>query len=294
MSKYKFNRKVTKKDIIILLLFVIAIIVFFVIKHILFVIENKKYDYVGKDVYLTLEARAATNEKAAYIFNNMESYPKELLIMYYNDEKYLNFVYDYPEKGMANNEIVYSLKELSADVPMLLQYDERWGYKSMGREPGEMIAQGGCLVTSLTMSYIGLTGKTDVNPKELADLFDDNNLLGISGTLAKAVPWFCKQYGLGCTEYVYKENQVPEKEVMTNALSSGHILISAVKDGDFVAGNCHAIVIRKYQNGYFYVNDPASIANSGKSWSYDVIAPQIIQLWDIYYDNTSENLYLNN
>ena len=51
------------------------------------------------------------------------------------------------------------------EFPLLLQWDERWGYGDYGKSN---IAISGCGPTSLAMLIAGLTGKNDTTPYDIA------------------------------------------------------------------------------------------------------------------------------
>ena len=70
------------------------------------------------------------------------------------------------------------------------------------------------------------------------------------------------------------------KKKMTDALEAGHPVILAVGKGDFTTAG-HYIVLTGLENGFFRVNDPNSVANSGKLWSYEQIEDQIRNIWEI-------------
>lgn len=44
----------------------------------------------------------------------------------------------------------------------------------------------------------------------------------------------------------------------------------------------HILVIDSYKNGRFVINDPNSMKNSEKSWSYNSIKDQIANIWLVY------------
>ena len=70
------------------------------------------------------------------------------------------------------------------------------------------------------------------------------------------------------------------KKKMTDALEAGHPVILAMGAGDFPTTG-HYIVLTGLQDGLFRVNDPNSVANSQKLWSYEQIEGQIRNIWEI-------------
>jgi len=51
-----------------------------------------------------------------------------------------------------------------------------------------------------------------------------------------------------------------------------------MREGDFTTTG-HYIVLRGVKDGEFQVNDPNSVVNSEKLWSYEQIEGQIRNLW---------------
>ena len=58
----------------------------------------------------------------------------------------------------------------------------------------------------------------------------------------------------------------------------GLCFICAMREGDFTTTG-HYIVLRGVKDGEFQVNDPNSVVNSEKLWSYEQIEGQIRNLW---------------
>ena len=70
------------------------------------------------------------------------------------------------------------------------------------------------------------------------------------------------------------------KKKMTDALEAGHPVILALGEGDFTTTG-HYIVLTGLKDGQFTVNDPNSILNSQKLWSYEQLEGQIRNIWEI-------------
>ena len=70
-----------------------------------------------------------------------------------------------------------------------------------------------------------------------------------------------------------------EKRIKDN-LEVGNPIICAMGRGDFTATG-HYIVLIGLEDGKFIVNDPNSVENSQKLWSYEQIQGQIRNLWVI-------------
>ena len=68
------------------------------------------------------------------------------------------------------------------------------------------------------------------------------------------------------------------ESIIIDNLKAGNPIICVMGKGDFTSTG-HFIVMRKYENGKIWVNDPNSYENSEKGWEYDRIKSQIKNLW---------------
>jgi len=70
------------------------------------------------------------------------------------------------------------------------------------------------------------------------------------------------------------------KKKMVEALESGCPVILAMGAGDFTTTG-HYIILTGVEDGAFRVNDPNSVINSKKLWTYEEIEHQIRNIWKI-------------
>ena len=82
----------------------------------------------------------------------------------------------------------------------------------------------------------------------------------------------CQEFGVTGTMLGLDEN------AMANTLSYGNPIICSMGPGDFT-DNGHFIVLTGYENGMFHVNDPNSKIRSEKTWSYEELKNQIVNMW---------------
>ena len=78
-----------------------------------------------------------------------------------------DFVRDYPKKKDLTPTIDLSGLAGSETVPLLLQWDERWGYRAYNES---IIGLAGCGPTCLSMATIYLTGDTTKDPLWMCQL----------------------------------------------------------------------------------------------------------------------------
>ena len=67
---------------------------------------------------------------------------------------------------------------------------------------------------------------------------------------------------------------------MVSALEAGNPVILAMGPGDFTTSG-HYIVLTGVEDGAFRVNDPNSVKNSCRLWTYEELEGQIRNIWSI-------------
>lgn len=155
------------------------------------------------------------------------------------------------------------------DIPLYIQWDKRWAYTTYGQE---IVGTAGCGPTCLSMVVVGLTGNTDYNPRYLAKYAIKNDYLDNSMTKWSLMEKGSKDFGLIATG-------IPLiKSSMIKQLEAGNPIIASMRPGDFTTTG-HFIVITKSVDGKFTINDPNSIENSQKQWTFEQLSPQIKAMW---------------
>ncbi|MCI9492252.1 MAG: C39 family peptidase [Lachnospiraceae bacterium] len=188
-----------------------------------------------------------------------------------NEETY-EFVSGYPNRSeYIGKEIDLTGEAQGGEVPLLLQWDQRWGYDSYGQE---MIGLAGCGPTCMAMAYLHLTGDASMNPRAMAEYACENGYYTEAGTSWGFFTAGAAGLGLSGSELPLGETQIK------NALDEGAVVVCSMRPGDFTTTG-HFILLRGYGEGGFYVNDPNSKGNSGKQWSFERLSGQIKNLWRI-------------
>lgn len=214
----------------------------------------------------TEEERLARVKKKA----ETKKYPKDVIELLSKNPETVDFVEDYETK---KDEPV--AKDIGSDyvegqIPKLIQWDERWGYKKYGTS---IVAASGCGPTCLSMVFIKLTGNSAITPATVADygnqlgaLDDENNTLWSFMSEAAA------NWGIQCAEGMLTEEQVQAE------LAAGHPIICSVGPGDFTQIG-HFIVLASYNNGQVEVRDPFNKERTEKTWNYKDIEGQFVEMW---------------
>lgn len=197
-------------------------------------------------------------------------YPQSLIDLLDRNPETEDFVLNYPFRENQD----YDLSAVNWEkVPLLMQWDSRWGYEIYG---SDMIAITGCGPTCLAMVGIYLTGDTETfDPAAVAAFSEKNGYYasgyGSSWTL---ISEGAVKLGLDVTEI-----PLVEKRIRDN-LEVGNPIICAMGPGDFTSSG-HYIVLIGMEDGKYIVNDPNSKEKSEMLWSYEQISGQIRNLWVI-------------
>ena len=155
------------------------------------------------------------------------------------------------------------------EVPLLMQWDGRWGYCKYG---AGLIGWTGCGPTALSMVLLGLTGDGTYNPAYVAKFSEDNGYCVVgNGTSWTLFSEGAEKLGLSSKELPLDEG------TMKRELDAGKPIICIMGKGDFTDSG-HYIVITGYSEKGFSVLDPNRRANC-REWVYDTLAPQIRNLW---------------
>ncbi len=234
-------------------------------------------------IFLLLLARAVTLFVGLYMFpseteeflkeqEGNEAYPEKLLELLDKNEETLEFVKDYPNRKKYMGKTIDLSNEVSAgEVPLLLQWDRRWGYDSYGEG---MIALEGCGPTCLSMAYIFLTGDTEMNPRKMAEFAWEHGYYSPEGTSWSLWTEGASALGLSGEELPLGESNIKQM------LDLGGVVVCSMRPGDFTTTG-HFILIRGYDEKGFFVNDPNRKSNSEKQWDFETLKGQIKNLWGI-------------
>lgn len=211
-------------------------------------------------------------EKLAAINDNPSLYPAELRELVQKNPETLDYVYQYPVLKDVEREIDLSEEAGESGVPLLLQWDTRWGYLSYG---SGMIGYTGCGPTCLSMVAIHLTGNEKYTPALIASYAEEKGYY----TIGSGTAWSLMSDG--CTAFGVRAHDLGVNETdMIARLREGSPIICSVGPGDFTDSG-HYIVITGYNDNGFTVNDPNSRVRSSMTWSYARLSAQINTLW--YY-----------
>lgn len=244
------------KKIVIVLLCVFSIL----IAHIAYNISG---GVSGLREDIGLEIKARSNPKLRTILNNKNQYPDAMIQSLYRNDELIDFVYNYPtRKGHVYTNTIGSVTK--GRYPLLLQYDQRWGYGKYGYN---VIGMNGCGPTSAAMIIAGLTGRNNITPYDVASYAYSHGYYQ-EGTSWSFFTEGMKYYG------IHGRNIPLSYSSMKRELMNNRPLICSMRPGDFTTTG-HLIVIKGMKQGMFIVNDPNSRKRSNRLWSYDTLSKQI-------------------
>lgn len=197
-------------------------------------------------------------------------YPAGVIELLDKNPETVYFVEDYEEK--KDQPYAETIGELPQDgsIPLLLQWDERWGYAPYGTS---IVAVCGCGPTCMAMVAAGMNQDPSITPDKVAAYGTKNGYVDEdNNTYWAFMREGASNWNLSCYEGNLSEKQVKKE------LSAGHPIICSVGPGDFTKIG-HFIVLTGYEDGSVTVNDPFSQTNSDKTWVFKEIKDQIKAMW---------------
>lgn len=166
-----------------------------------------------------------------------------------------------------------------------LQTDPQWknhNYSAKGES--KTIGSSGCGVTVAAMVIATLKDK-NVTPVTTAEWSMAHGYKALNqGTYyTYFVPQF-NQYGIKCKQLnssnLYGKSSSSAHTEALNALKNGNWIIAVMGIGNWTSSG-HFILLYKYENGYVYINDPASTKADRVKNTWDLFAKQVKYMWTI-------------
>ena len=166
-----------------------------------------------------------------------------------------------------------------------LQTDPKWknhNYSAKGER--KTIGSSGCGVTASAMVIATLKDKS-VTPITTAEWSMEHGYKALNqGTYySYFVPQF-SVYGIGCrmlnqTNLYGKPSSAAHTEAL-NALKKGDWVIACMGKGNWTSSG-HFILLYQYENGYVYINDPASTNAARIKNTWTLFSKQVKYMWVI-------------
>lgn len=199
---------------------------------------------------------------------SIQAYPECLIRLLEENPETEEFVLNYPFR--QEMEVDLSNYDLTRGVPLLMQWDPRWGYLEYG---ADMVAVSGSGVMCLAMAGYYVTGDQVFYPDRLTEFARTYELDAPGRSSAEAlISQGGEALGLRVKEVACAERKVAAY------LQAGSPIIALMGSGDFTSSS-QFVVLTAYRDGMLSVNDPGSYVNSGKQWRFEEIKGQIQALW---------------
>ena len=207
--------------------------------------EQGEAEAVGDGLQVQLQELAREEPRARDILAHLEDYPQELLELAVRNPETVDFVADYPqEKDRAPAETVEEAER--GTIPLLLQWDPRWGCAQYGDGP---MALNGC----------GPTGDGTATPYAVAQYAQE------MGYYVDGVGTSWELMSAGGTHFGVTARELPlSQSVMENALAAGEPIICSVGPGDFTTSG-HFIVLAGLEDGKFQQREAVGLRHPGRA-----------------------------
>lgn len=242
---------------------ILVLVIYLIICLVSFIGESIEYQGGAGDVgQIIYDAVRGQEEK--------DEIPEDLMELMEKNPETEEFVLQYPSKKGT-----YSTADLdeylnSAQVPLFLQWDSRWGYYEYG---GNVMGLTGCGPTCLSMVAIHVLQNPELTPIYMANYAQRNGYYadGI-GTSWDFMSQGARALGLNVSEVPLTEG------VVKQYLENGNPIIAIMGPGDFTESG-HFIVFVGVKDGKIIVNDPNSKSRSQQLWEFEDIKYQIKNMW---------------
>lgn len=232
------------------------------------IFRKKKTDDRDK-LYKNIEKEKDKNEKINWIYQNFDNLSDTDINLVGNDTDISEFIYNYHNGIYEFDYYEGESVDFNRKTPFYLQWDNRWAYNKLG---SSVIGFTACGPTSIAMILNRLNPNLNLNPKILSE--DADNFMTNEGIDWSFFTYASNKYGFNIKTVGLDKDQMIE-------ILKDYPLLVSVKSGYFTLGG-HILVIDSYKNGKFIINDPNSIKNSQKTWTFNQLKDDIVNMWLIY------------
>ncbi len=198
-------------------------------------------------------------------------YPDSLIEKLQKYPEAAGYVLAYPFKAGEPDAVDVSGDIVPGEIPLFIQWDERWGYARYG---SDMMGVNACGPTSLAMVCCGLTGEAKWNPLEVARMAERSGYY-IPGTGSS---WALMEDGAQALGLSARVVELSAESVL-DELRAGNPVICSMRPGDFTYTGHFIVLTGVDAQGDVRVNDPNSPSNSGHTWRIERIMPQVKMAW---------------
>ena len=158
----------------------------------------------------------------------------------------------------------------TGEVPFLYQTDPQWASHPYA---GGNVEKNGCGPTCLSMVYVTLTGRDDLDPAAMADFSERGGYVSNGMTTWTLMTDGAAELGL------VSEELPASASVVRDALLAGRPVICSVGPGDFTTTGHFIVLTGLTEDGEVVVHDPNSAERSARPWDLERVVGQCLNLW---------------
>lgn len=161
-------------------------------------------------------------------------------------------------------------------VPLLMQWDWRWGYDWYGGGPAGLT---GCAPTCMTMIGLGLTGDESFTPRDMCAYSESAGFwVPGSGTSWSLVTNAFPNHPIRSAQISTDEGTIRSE------LQAGHPVLINVGIGKFSAVGHFMVLAGLADDGTFILNDPNNLENCSRTWPWSDLSTEVVSAWSFWLD----------
>ena len=234
---------------------------------------------LGSGSTLTVEN---TRDEYEWVKTNMAGrfYPY-VIVHAEGNPNVIHFLYEYGHDFKSPASFHYTDEEKktftdteksgAARVPLIMQWDYRWGFNWYGGGPAGLTA---CAPTCMTMIGLGLTGKETYTVPAMCS-YSEGKGYWVSG---QGTSWSLVTDAFPDDTITCQQTSVDEGSI-ASALNAGNPVLINVGVGKFSAVGHFMVLTGVDKGGKFILNDPNNLENSSKTWTWADLASEIQAAW---------------
>lgn len=247
--------------------------------------EEEMLKILGSHSYLTNELVA---EEYEWVKTNLAgSYMPYVITHAEGNPNVIHFLYERAQGGESPESFEYTDEErqarlpllgddVTALVPLLMQWDWRWGFDWYGGGPAGLTA---CAPTCMAMIGFGLTGDESITPRQMSEYsWNAGYWVSGSGTSWSLVTTAFPDHPISCQKISTDEYTIKAE------LSAGHPVLINVGIGKFSAVGHFMILAGTDADGNFILNDPNNLDNCSRTWPWSELVSEITSAWSYTYN----------
>lgn len=155
-------------------------------------------------------------------------------------------------------------------TPALYQTDTQWADTHYAHDT---LGQSGCGPTCLSMVYVNLTGRKEMDPSKMCAYAENGGYVDDGATSWNFMTKGAQGLGLNAEELP------ADKSMIKGRVSAGRPVIAIMGPGDFTTTGHFIVICGIDENGRAIIRDPNSVERTNKSWDLDKLIAQARNFW---------------